>query len=120
MSWAYEPNSVPGDTNDITWTVNELHRLVNMSPQDLERWEATPQSRAAPDHALVARIAQWLRTPTPQLTAGDLHDMRDAIDYIHEHVANPPQPDPLHPDTLAHWRDALKNHGHDPAKDPGH
>ena len=119
MSWA-ETNSVPGDTNDITWTVNEFHRLVNMSPEDLSHWEQTPQSQAAPDHALAARIAQWLRTPTPQFTAGDLHDMRDAIDYIHEHVVNPPRPDPLHPDALAHWRDALKNHGHDPAKDPGH
>lgn len=119
MSWA-ETNSAPGDTNDITWTVNELQRLVNMSPDDLERWEATPQSRAAPNHALVARIAGWLRTPTPQLSDGDLHDMVDVIDYIREQVTNPPRPDPLHPDALARWRDALKNHGHDPAKDPGH
>ncbi len=100
----------------------EFGREVNMTPTELERWLATPESARAGQHGdggesighrSGRRIVEILRTHRGDLTEDDHEHMRAVVGYIHRHRAQRPSGDVR--DTP--WRHSLMNWGHDPLKD---
>lgn len=99
----------------------EFHRVVNMTPAELEKWLETEDSRAvgwthegereSVGHQSGRRIVALLRKKAGDLTDDDLAHMRKVIGYVHRHLAQRPA-DAGH----SRWRWSLMNWGHDPTK----
>lgn len=99
---------------------------VNMTAAELERWLATPESRAvgwkahegdreSVGHESGRRIVELLRAKQADYTADDYAHMRRVVSYVHRHLAQRPHHPPA---ALADtpWRASLMNWGHDPLK----
>ena len=95
-------------------------QLVNMSPDEIEAWLETDESRRVgwkPDggesvgHASGRRIVTILRTPQADRTDDDFGHMRKVMGFIRRHRAQEPA------NTItSRWRWSLMNWGHDPQK----
>jgi hypothetical protein len=101
---------------------DEWTEAVTMTPDRLERWLETDESRSVGDtggdgestgHASGRRIVQLLRTNKTDLTADDAAHMRTVVGYVHRHLAQRPDGDV----TDSRWRFSLMNWGHDPVAD---
>ena len=101
---------------------DEFRDAVNMTPQQLERWLESDESRSvgqkdgddeSTGHASGRRIVQILRTKKGDLTEDDAAHMRKVVGYVARHTAQRPDKSD---DELAHtrWAASLKNWGHDP------
>ncbi|MEE1941151.1 DUF3140 domain-containing protein [Streptomyces sp. TRM 70361] len=108
-----------GDRDEI---IGEFHELVNLTPEQLEEWLGSEESKAAGQHkdggestghASGRRILDLLRTSKSGLSDDDLAHMRKVTGYIKRHLAQRPSGDIA--DTT--WRHSLMNWGHDPLKD---
>ena len=102
----------------------EFHRLVNMSPTELENWLKTEDSKAvgwkgedgdgegeSVGHEMGRHIVQMLRTKVGDLTEEDDRRMHKVVGYIKRHSAQRP----AHVEG-SNWEKSLKNWGHDPLK----
>jgi hypothetical protein len=101
---------------------DEFREAVNMTPEQLEDWLDTEQSRSvgqrdggeeSTGHASGRRIVQILRTRKGDLTDDDAAHMRKVVGYVARHTAQRPDKSD---DELAHtrWTASLRNWGHDP------
>ncbi|TDB74302.1 DUF3140 domain-containing protein [Actinomadura sp. KC216] len=99
----------------------EFGRVVNMGPEELERWLETEESWSvgqkdgggeSTGHASGRRIVELLRTKSSDLSAQDYAHMNKVVGYIHRHLAQWPSGDV----TETRWRYSLMNWGHDPLK----
>ena len=100
----------------------EWDRLVNMTPDALERWLATPESRSVGDtkgegestgHKSGVRIVEILRTGKAEPTDDQWDHMAKVTGYIKRHLAQGgPAADKAH----SPWAYSLKNWGHDPLR----
>ncbi|MFF5538002.1 DUF3140 domain-containing protein [Streptomyces cinerochromogenes] len=95
---------------------------VNMTPSALEKWPATPESRAAGQHkdggestghASGRTIVEILRRKKADLSEADYAHMRKVVGYVRRHLAQRPSGEVR--DTR--WRHSLMNWGHDPLHD---
>ena len=112
--------------DDRAAVTEAFHTAVNMTPATLEKWLATPDSKAVgwkgPDgdgagesvgHKEGARIVAILRTKKADLTDADVSDMKKVTGYVHRHLA---QGGPAQDKEHSRWRYSLMNWGHDPCK----
>lgn len=99
----------------------DFDALMNMSPAALERWLATPESRAAGwkrpgetetvGHRSGRRILAIRRKHIAELDADDYRHMRRVIGFCRRHLA---QGGPARNVETSRWRRSLMNWGHDP------
>jgi hypothetical protein len=108
-------------SQDVKTTIDEFHKVVNMSAQELESWLETKESQAVGQkngddesigHKSGQQIIQLLQKKQNEYTDDDLGHMKKVISYVHRHSAQRPSGDIK--DTR--WRYSLKNWGHDPLK----
>ena len=108
-------------SQDVKTTIEEFHKVVNMSAQELESWLETEQSQAVGQkdgddesigHKSAQQIIQLLQKKQHEYTDEDLAHMKKVIGYVHRHSAQRPSGDIK--DTR--WRYSLKNWGHEPLK----
>lgn len=107
-------------SQDEIWA--EWSDLVNMTPQALERWLQTEESRSVGDtsgegestgHKSGRRIVQIMATDRDDLTGDQWEHMAKVTGYIKRHKAQGgPEKDARH----SRWRYSLMNWGHDPLK----
>jgi hypothetical protein len=107
--------------DDEKATLDDFHKAVNMTAQELEKWLTTEESQSvgqkrggneATGHASGRRIVEILRTQRSDLTDADYAHMRKVVGYASRHLAQ--RPDGDIDDTP--WRYSLMNWGHDPTK----
>ncbi|MFC8224814.1 DUF3140 domain-containing protein [Streptomyces sp. NPDC057287] len=99
--------------------VEEFSEAVNMTPDSLEKWLTTDESKKvgqsnkggeSTGHASGRRIVELLEKRKADLTNNDVAHMRKVVGYVHRHLAQRPSGDVK--DTS--WRFSLMNWGHDP------
>ena len=108
-------------SRDEIW--DEWRERVNMTPDELEQWFKTEESRSAGDsddgestgHLSGWRIAEIRRTGKEDLSDDQWDRMAEVTGYIARHCAQVPDGDV----TDTPWRHSLMNWGHDPLKDGG-
>lgn len=94
----------------------EFTELANMAPGKLERWLASPESKAigAHDdglsHRAGERIVVLKRTRMQDLLESDYAQMEEISRYLQRRIANPPGS----PSEVDRWRCTMRNWGHDP------
>lgn len=102
----------------------EWNDVVNMSPQELEEWLGTEESKSVGDtgdagstgRASGRKILEIRRTKKADLTDAQWDHMAKVVGYVHRHCAQGgPREDLRH----SAWRYSLKNWGHDPLKNDG-
>jgi hypothetical protein len=101
---------------DDVW--DDWHKAVTMSPQELEDWLATDESRSvgqkeggeSTGHRSGRRIVTILRTNKADLSESDLDHMVKVVGYVHRHLEQRPSGDV----SETAWRYSLMNWGHDP------
>ncbi|MBV8789647.1 MAG: DUF3140 domain-containing protein [Mycobacterium sp.] len=107
--------------DDEKATLDDFHKAVNMTAQELEKWLATDESKSvgqkqgdteATGHASGRRIVKLLRTKRSDLTGDDYAHMRKVAGYASRHLAQRPKGDI----DDSPWRYSLMNWGHDPTK----
>jgi hypothetical protein len=102
----------------------DFDEAVNMTPDELEEWLDTPDSRSvgwtrdgeseSVGHQSGRRIVAIRRKPGAELTDDDYRHMRKVVGYVHRHLA---QGGPWRKDVLrSRWRYSLMNWGHDPLR----
>lgn len=93
---------------------------VNMTPDELEEWLETEQSRGVGQkkeggesigHASGRRIVGILRSSEEELDEADYRHMRKAVGFVRRHRAQEPANV-----VTSRWRYSLMNWGHDPIK----
>ena len=107
---------------DQVW--KDFHDAATMTPAELEKWLATPESREVgwkgPDghgegesvgHHEGERIVAIKRTKRADLTEDDYAHMAKVVGYVHRHLA---QGGPAQDKEHSRWRYSLMNWGHDP------
>jgi hypothetical protein len=113
--------------DDHARTAAEFAEAVNMTPAELERWLATPQSQEvgwkgadgegdgeSVGHKSGERIVAIKRRHKVDLTDDDYAHMKKVVGYVHRHLAQGgPKDDTEH----SRWRYSLMNWGHDPLKE---
>ena len=108
-------------SHDVKSVIDEFHKVVNMSPKELETWLDTDESKAVGQkdgddesigHKSGRYIIELLQKKKDDYTDQDLSHMKKVISYVHRHSAQQPSGDVE--DTR--WRYSLKNWGHDPLK----
>ncbi|MFP4009172.1 MAG: DUF3140 domain-containing protein, partial [Spirulinaceae cyanobacterium] len=102
--------------------IQEFHRLINLTPSELENWLETEESQSvgqteegekeAIGHKSGRHILKILRKQVSEYTENDLNHINRVLSYIHRHTAQRPSGDIK--DTP--WRYSLMNWGHDPLK----
>lgn len=118
LSAAPEDSGTPENSE-----IQEFHRLVNLTPSELENWLETEESQSvgqtqagedeAIGHQSGRHILAILRKPTSEYTEDDLNHINRVLSYIHRHTAQRPSGDIK--DTR--WRYSLMNWGRDPLKE---
>lgn len=96
----------------------DFREAVNMSPEALEDWLETQESRSVGDsregestgHRSGRRIVEIERRTVDELTDDDHEHMRTVVGYVHRHLAQRPDGDVRE----TRWRYSLMNWGHDP------
>lgn len=105
---------------DTVW--KDWTALVNMAPQELDKWQKTELSQSVGDtggegestgHRSARKIVIIKRTRKDDLTDEQWEWMANTVGYIRRHKAQRPKGDV----TDTKWRYSLMNWGHDPLKD---
>lgn len=108
-------------SKDVKSVIDEFHQVINMTPQELESWLDTDESKEVGQkegdeesigHKSGKRIIQLLQKKQDEYTDDDLSHMKKVVSYVHRHLAQRPSGDIE--DTP--WRYSLKNWGHEPLK----
>ncbi|MBW4558554.1 MAG: DUF3140 domain-containing protein [Trichormus sp. ATA11-4-KO1] len=106
-------------SNKNKTVIDEFHKVVNMTPQEIESWLETEESQAVGQkdgddesigHKSGRRIVELLHKH--DYTDDDLSHMKKVNSYVHRHSAQQPTGDIEH----TRWRYSLMNWGHDPLK----
>jgi hypothetical protein len=106
-------------SDDKKSVIDEFHKVVNMTPKELDSWLDTDESKAVGQkdgenesigHKSGRHIIELLQKD--DYTDDDLAHMKKVISYVHRHSAQKPSGDVEH----TRWRYSLKNWGHDPLK----
>jgi len=106
-------------SDDKKSVIDEFHKVVNMTPKELDSWLDTDESKAVGQkdgenesigHKSGRHIIELLQKN--DYTDDDLAHMKKVISYVHRHSAQKPSGDVEH----TRWRYSLKNWGHDPLK----
>ncbi|MBW4687831.1 MAG: DUF3140 domain-containing protein [Komarekiella atlantica HA4396-MV6] len=106
-------------SNDAKTVIAEFHKVVNMTPKELDSWLDTDDSKTVGQkneddesigHKSGRYIIQLLQKD--DYTEDDISHMKKVISYVHRHTAQQPSGDIEH----TRWRYSLKNWGHDPLK----
>jgi len=106
-------------SDDKKSVIDEFHKVVNMTPKQLDSWLDTDESKAVGQkdgenesigHKSGRHIIELLQKD--DYTDDDLAHMKKVISYVHRHSAQKPSGDVEH----TRWRYSLKNWGHDPLK----
>jgi Protein of unknown function (DUF3140) len=101
----------------------KFHEVVNMTPEEIEEWLETAESRKvglkrdggeSVGHASGRRIVGILRTREADLDGGDYAHMRKVVGFVARHRAQGPHEEYRIP--TSRWRYSLMNWGHDPLK----
>lgn len=109
-------------TLERTETIQEFHRVVNMSSQELERWLDTKESQAvgwkkesdkSVGHHMGGIIIQLLKKKTNDYADEEIAHMQKVVGYVHRHMAQKPVKEEI---ATSRWRYSLMNWGHDPLK----
>ena len=100
----------------------EFRTMINMSPQELEKWLATKMSKAPAaeageselviDKKISRKLVKILLKRKFMLTKGEYEYMDKIINHINVLYSHKPNDNILE----SHWRYALMNLGHDPVK----
>jgi len=102
----------------------EFADAVNMSPAELQKWLATPESRSvgwkggdgkareSVGHASGRRIVAILRKGESERTDDDYAHMRKVVGFVRRHSVQRPENT-----VTSRWRYSLMNWGHDPLKE---
>jgi hypothetical protein len=92
--------------------IDEFFYVVNMPIASLERWLATPESKAVAGRpgSDGQRVVELMHKRTADYTAEDVEDMRKVVRSVHHQLAERPVGD-VHDSP---WRHELMNRGHDP------
>ncbi|HYW18061.1 MAG TPA: DUF3140 domain-containing protein [Nodularia sp. (in: cyanobacteria)] len=107
-------------SSDPKSVIDEFHKVVNMSPQELESWLETDESQSVGQkdgddesigHKSGRRIIELLHKQD-DYHDDDLSHMKKVISYVHRHTAQQPSGDIEN----SRWRYSLKNWGHEPLK----
>lgn len=107
--------------NDVKSAIDEFHGVVNMTPQELESWLKTDDSKAvgqkdgeeeSTGHKSGKRIIELLQKKKDEYSEDDISHIKKVISYVHRHSAQQPSGDIEH----TRWRYSLMNWGHDPLK----
>jgi len=111
------------DDHDQVW--KRFRDVVNMSPEQIEDWLETDESRKvgykrpgateSVGHASGRRIVQILRTPKADLDGADYAHMRKVAGFVARHRGQGPHDEWRVPGSR--WRWSLMNWGHDPLMD---
>jgi hypothetical protein len=111
------------DHDERVQTRKDFRAAVNMSPQELENWLETDESRSvgrdggdgeSVGHASGGRIVALKRMAVDDMDDDDHAHMRKVANYVKRHKAQGgPKDDVAH----SRWRYSLMNWGHDPLKD---
>ena len=107
------------DVDDV-W--DEFREAVTRTPEQLEDWLETDESRAvgqksggggeSTGHESGRHIVKILQAKKSDLTDDDYAHMRKVVGYTKRHLAQRPSSDVEH----SAWRYSLMNWGHDPVK----
>jgi hypothetical protein len=107
--------------DDKPRVIEEFDKAVNMTPNELEEWLRTDESKSvgqsdsggeSKGHESGRRIVAILRKKESDYTDDDLDHMKKVTGYVHRHQAQKPKKDPED----SNWRYSLMNWGHDPRK----
>ena len=109
------------DEEELKEIRKDFRDAVNMSPQELEDWLDTEESKSVGDsdggestgHKSGRSIVRIKRKNVEDLTADDHDHMKKVVGYVNRHMAQKPSGDIEDSD----WRYSLMNWGHDPLKD---
>ena len=109
-----------GESDEQRRIRHEFGELVNMTPEELESWLATDESRSvgqdgggeSTGHKSGRRIVQLLRKKVGEYSEDDYAHMRKVRGYVKRHLAQRPSRDL----ETSRWRYSLMNWGHDPLK----
>ncbi len=97
-----------------------FYQAVNMAPEELEAWLATPESLSvgfkrgggeSVGHASGRRIVALLRSGKDTLSEDDYRHMRKVVGFVRRHRAQEPANM-----VTSRWRYSLMNWGHDPIR----
>ncbi|UFN51247.1 DUF3140 domain-containing protein [Roseomonas sp. OT10] len=113
--------------DDADAVVRGFREAVNMTPEQLEDWLETDESREvgftredeteAVGHQSGRKIVELLRRPAKhEWSEAELAHMRKVTGYVHRHLA---QGGPAKDAGHSRWRYSLMNWGHDPLKGEG-
>lgn len=108
-------------TMDDEKAIKDFKKLVNMTPNKLEAWLDTDESKKvgfkdggegeSVGHKSGKKIIKLLAKKTDDYTAADLKHIHKVAGYISRHLAQKPDGDIME----TNWRYSLMNWGHDPA-----
>jgi hypothetical protein len=111
------------DDHEAVW--DRFHDAVNMTPEEIEAWLETEESRKvgytrpgeteSVGRASARQIVQILRTDKAALDGGDYAHMRKVAGFVARHRGQGPHDEYRVP--VSRWRYSLMNWGHDPLKD---
>ncbi len=101
--------------------IEEFDEIVNMTPQELEEWLQTEESKSvgqsdkggeSKGHESGRRIVEIKRKNKSDYTDDDVEHMKRVNAYVKRHLGQGPKNDPEN----SRWRYSLMNWGHDPLK----
>lgn len=108
-------------SKDTKSVIDEFHKVVNMTPKELESWLDTDESQEVGQkdgddesigHKSGRHIIELLQKKKADYSDDDLSHMKKVISYVHRHMAQKPSGEVEH----TRWRYSLMNWGHDPLK----
>jgi hypothetical protein len=101
--------------------VQEFDEAVNMTPQELEDWLQTEESKSvghidgggeSKGHKSGRKIVEILGKNRTDYSSEDIELLRRVVSYVHRHQSQKPEGDVKD----SNWRRSLLNWGHDPLK----
>lgn len=109
-------------SDDTKQAIRDFKQAVNMTPNALEHWLQTEDSKEvgqkgddggeSTGHRSGRRIVDLLHKKQADYSEDDVAFMHHVISYVRRHMAQRPEGDIEH----TRWRYSLMNWGHDPMK----
>ena len=107
---------------NVDQVIKEFRTVVNLKPDQLERWLSLPDSKklgfkdevkeGTVGHESGRRILKILSKRRDKYTDDDLRHMKTDVGFVHRHRKEKPPGDVF----ASNWRYSLMNWGHDPMK----
>ena len=107
--------------NDTKSVIDKFKQAVNMTPEELESWLKTDESKQVGQkdggdesigHESGRHIIEILHKQADDYTEDDFSQMKRVVSYVHRHMAQQPSGNIEH----MRWRYSLMNWGRDPLK----